>query len=121
MLSDSMIAIAKDLIDQFGDTIELSKVEIHGYNPVTHKNDETVTKIMTKGVKESVTTAGYYVGQKLGSMDGVIRMEDMKITMYSEIADIDESWRINGDNILFTTKVGMQDKLIVYDVFVRAS
>ena len=113
MLSDSMIAIAKDLIDQFGDTIELSKVEIHGYNPVTHKNDETVTKIMTKGVKDAIASNEL--------VEGLIRLTDAKITMYSEIADIDTSWRINDHNIIHVVKVGMQDKLIVYDAFVRVS
>jgi len=112
-LVDQMIGIAVDLIDQFGDSVTLQKVEIQGYNPHTHKNDEVVTDIPAKGVRDSI---------KAGEvLEGVIRITDSKITMYAEVDNIDESWTIDGCNIIAINKIGFQDKLVIYDAFVRCS
>jgi len=121
MLSVEMQAIAKDLIDQFGNTYTLQKIDIQGYNPHTHKNDITVQDIVAKGVPETITTGGYYSGNQQATLDGIVRLGDTKITMYAEVDDIDESWTVDGNNILFISKVGFQDNLIIYDVFVRIS
>jgi len=112
-LVDQMIGIAKDLIDQYGDDMTLNKIDIRGYNPQIHQNDQTVTDIPAKGVKDSVNA-----GEVL---EGVIRITDSKITMYAEVDSIDESWTIDGCNIIAINKIGFQDKLVIYDAFVRCS
>ena len=111
MLSVEMQAIAKDLIDQFGDDFELVKTEIHGYNPITHRNDITETKLPAKGVSESVDSNEI--------VPGVINLTDQKITMYTESENIDTSWTISGCNIIHISKVGFQNRVIIYDAFVR--
>jgi len=113
MFSDPIIAIAKDLIDQFGNTYTLQKVEIHGYDPRIHKNDTTVTDITCKGVADSVNSNE--------TVEGLIRLTDTKLTMYTEIDNINTSWTIDGSNIIHISKVGAQDKLFVYEAIVRFS
>jgi len=49
----------------------------------------------------------------------IINITDMKVTMYTAIDSINKDYTIDDCPIIHIQKIGIQNKLIVYEVFIR--
>lgn len=112
-LVDTVRAEVNKVITSLGDDITLTKVTIVDYNTTTHKNDITTEDFNVKGVFAAVTTNEV--------VEGLIGMSDMRCTFYADDHDIDETWQINGQNIITVRRVGFQNKLCVYVAYIRTT
>lgn len=112
-LVDTVRSEVSKVITHLGDDMTLTKVTIVDYNTTTHKNDVITEDYPAKGVFSAVTTNDV--------IEGLIGLNDMRVTFYADEYDIDESWQINGQNIITVQRVGFQNKLCVYIAFVRTT
>ncbi len=112
-LVDTLRNEVNKIISSLGDDMTLTEIVSSGYNLGTHKNDTVRTDYAVKGVFSSVTTNDL--------VEGLIGMSDKRVTFYADMYDIDESWEINGQNIISVSRVGFQNKLCVYIAFIRTT
>jgi len=112
-LVDTVRNEVNKVITSLGDDMVLTAVTITGYNTTTHKNDITTVDHPAKGVFSQVTSNEV--------VEGLIGLTDMKCTFYADDFDIDETWLINGQNIITVQRVGFQNKLCVYIAYIRTT
>ena len=113
MLANDLAKLAITLINKFGDDKVLkSKANTH-YDINKHKNVSDENVISCKGVVDAIDTSEL--------VSGVINITDMKVTMYTAIDSINKDYTIDDCPIIHIQKVGIQNKLIVYEVFIRCN
>lgn len=112
-LVDTVRNEVNKVINSLGDTMTLTKVTISGYNTTTGKNNTTTEDYTVRGVFSAVTSNDV--------VEGLIGMTDKKVTFYAEYNDVDESWLVNGQNIITIQQVGFDDKLVIYMAYIRTT
>lgn len=107
-LSKSLKKLSAKLIAKFGNDLTLSKITQGDYIPSLGKSEESIIKIITKGVDKD------YLGEH--SSTG-----DMKITFVSDVAvDAFDKCVYRGKEreIINIQEVGMENLTIIYEIIV---
>lgn len=115
VFSDSMRAVAVDLLSQLGNPCTLSKVTKGDYIPAIGRSPEEKETFNTFSAPVKKVSQDF--GQ-MGINTNLAGFDDNKVIVPWIGQEIDATWQYNGNNILKVEPVQTQGDIIIYTITV---